>query len=104
MNTQIQLPTETREELEARIERDKASLKLLKDRERFLGRKHFEIEANTLKLLCRNSDEGFNTHVDDLREKVSQRMWNMHLEALEAKREAREREAEEHPSERVEES
>ncbi|MCT2026202.1 hypothetical protein [Dermabacter hominis] len=103
MNTQIQLPTETREELEARIERDKASLKLLKDRERFLGRKHFEIEANTLKLLCRNSDESFNTHVNELREKVSEHMWSKHLEALEAKREAREREAQESAGERSEE-
>lgn len=103
MNTQTTATTENEADLEARIARDKAALKLLRDRKRFLQRKHFEVEANTLKLLCRNSDEGFNAHVNELREKVSERMWSMHLEALEAKREARAREAEESAEERSEE-
>lgn len=95
--------TESREELEARIARDKATLKLLKDRESFLKRKQFEVEANTLKYLCRDLDEGFNARVNELREKVAEHMWNKHLEDLEAKREARAGEAEEAASERSEE-
>ena len=103
MNTQTQLPTETREELEARIERDRASLKLLNDRERFLKRKHYEIEARTLEVLCKQFDEDFNNRVHETRQRVSGHMWNMHLEALEAKRGARERESQEATEERGEE-
>lgn len=103
MNTQIQLPTETREEIEARIARDKAALKLLKDNESFLHRKHYEIEARTLEVLCKEFDENFNNRVNATRKRVGEHMWDKHLEALEAKREARAREAEEQPSERREE-
>ena len=103
MNTQTQLPTETREELEARIARDRASLKLLKDNERFLHRHRFEIEALTLEKLCNVFDEGFNHRVNETRERVSEHLWNKHLEELEAKREAREREAQEATEERGEE-
>lgn len=100
MNTQTQLPTETREELEARIARDKASLKLLRDNERFLHRHRHEIEALTLEKLCNVFDEGFTNRVNETRARVSEHLWNKHLEELEAKREARARETEESASER----
>ena len=104
MNTQIQLPTETREELEARIARDKASLKLLKDNESFLRRKHYEIEARTLEVLCKQFDEDFKQRVNATRQRVSEHLWQQHLEDLEAKREARARETEEGAEERREEA
>ena len=103
MNTQTQLPTETREELEARIARDRASLKLLKDNERFLHRHRFEIEALTLEKLCNVFDENFTNRVNETRARVSEHLWNKHLEELEAKRKARERETQERAEERSEE-
>ncbi len=103
MNTQTQLPTETREELEARIARDKASLKLLRDNERFLHRHRHEIEALALEALCKQFDETFEHRVNETRERVSEHMWNKHVEALEAKREARAREVQESAGERSEE-
>ena len=104
MNTQTQLPTESREEIEARIARDKASLKLLKDNERFLHRHRHEIESLTLEVLCKEYDEAFKQRVNATRQRVSEHLWNKHLEDLEAKREARAREAQERAEERSEEA
>ncbi|MCT2149607.1 hypothetical protein M3D48_03070 [Dermabacter vaginalis] len=99
MSTHTQLPTESREEIEARIARDRASLKLLKDNERFLHRHRFEIEALTLEVLCKEYDEAFKQRVNETRQRVSEHLWAKHLEELEAKREARERETQERAEE-----
>lgn len=95
--------TETREELEARIARDKASLKLLKDRESFLKRNRFEIEARTLDTLCKDYDDAFEQRVNETRTRVGEHLWQQHVEDLERKREARAIEAEEAAGERSEE-
>lgn len=104
MNVHTELPTETREEIEARIARDKASLKLLNDNERFLHRHRHEIEALTLEKLCNVFDEGFTNRVNETRARVSEHLWNKHLEDLERKREARERETQERAGERSDEA
>lgn len=103
MNVHTELPTETREEIEARIARDRASLKLLKDNESFLKRKRHEIEARTLEVLCKQFDEDFTNRVNETRERVSEYLWGKHVEELEAKREARERAAQERREEQSEE-
>ena len=104
MNVQTQLPTESREELEARIARDRASLKLLKDRDRFLHRNRHEIETRTLAVLCKEFDETFEQRVNVTRKRVGEHLWEKHLEDLERKREARAREAEERAGEQSDEA
>ncbi|WP_279064557.1 hypothetical protein [Dermabacter hominis] len=95
--------TETREELEARIARDKAALKLLKDNESFLRRNRHEIEARTLAVLCKEFDDAFEHRVNETRQRVGEYLWQQHVEDLERKREARERAAQESAEERGEE-
>ena len=95
MNTQTQLPTETREDLEARIARDKAALELLNARESYLDRNHAEVEAGTLKVLFAQLDDNFRERVEQTRILVRDALWQRHFNKLGRKAVAQERVTEE---------
>lgn len=95
MNTKNATTHETREELEARIARDKAALELLNARESYLDRNHAEVEAGTLKVLSAQLDSDFKERVEQTRALVRDALWQRHFNKLGRKAAAQERVAEE---------
>lgn len=95
MNARTQLPTETREELETRMARDRAALELLNERESYLDRNHAEVEAGTLKVLFAQLDDDFKERVEQTRALVRDALWQRHFNKLGRKAATQERVAEE---------